>query len=63
MTWPDDAFAAALKIAKALESRNISYALGGAHAYGQYGIPRATNDVVEGGCLSRTVRSPNARTA
>jgi hypothetical protein len=32
-------------IARTLEARGISYALGGALAYGQYGIPRATNDV------------------
>lgn len=32
-------------IARAFDARGISYALGGALAYGQYGIPRATNDV------------------
>jgi len=45
MTAPADAFEAALLLADALEARGISYALGGALAYGQYGIPRATNDV------------------
>lgn len=32
-------------IAQALEQHAVPYALGGALAYGQYGIPRATNDV------------------
>lgn len=45
MTLPSDAFEAALAIADALEGHGVPYALGGAHAYGQYGIPRATNDV------------------
>jgi hypothetical protein len=45
MTPPEDAFGAGLQIADALESHGVSYALGGALAYGQYGIPRATNDV------------------
>ena len=45
MTRPADAFDAGLQIAEVLESRGVSYALGGALAYGQYGIPRATNDV------------------
>lgn len=45
MTLPGDAFEAGLIIAATLEARGISYALGGALAYGQYGIPRATNDV------------------
>jgi hypothetical protein len=40
-----DAFQAGLQIAAALERHGIPYALGGALAYGQYGIPRATNDV------------------
>jgi len=40
-----DAFEAGLRIAQALEREGVSYALGGALAYGQYGIPRATNDV------------------
>ena len=45
MTDPVDALEAGLSIAAALEQYGISYALGGALAYGQYGIPRATNDV------------------
>lgn len=40
-----DAFEAGLQIAAALEAHDIPHALGGALAYGQYGIPRATNDV------------------
>jgi hypothetical protein len=43
MTLAGDAFEAGLQIADALESHGV--ALGGALAYGQYGIPRATNDV------------------
>jgi len=42
---PSDAFEAGLQIAAALEQHGIPYAIGGALAYGQYGIPRATNDV------------------
>ncbi len=45
MTPPSDAFEAGLRIADALEAAGVPYALGGALAYGQYGIPRATNDV------------------
>jgi hypothetical protein len=45
MTVPSNAFEAGLLIAEAFEKRGIPYALGGALAYGQYGIPRATNDV------------------
>jgi hypothetical protein len=45
MTPPTDAFDAGVRIAGALEQHGVSYALGGALAYGQYGIPRATNDV------------------
>lgn len=45
MIPPTDAFEAGLRIAAALERAGVSYALGGALAYGQYGIPRATNDV------------------
>src|SRR5581483_7418408 len=45
VTAPADAFEAALAIARALDTAGIPYALGGALAYGQYGIPRATNDV------------------
>jgi len=45
MTEPSDALEAGVQIAGALERRGVPYALGGALAYGQYGIPRATNDV------------------
>lgn len=45
MTEPEDALSAGLLIASALEEAGVPYALGGALAYGQYGIPRATNDV------------------
>ncbi len=45
MNLPVDAFTAGLQIAAAFERHGIPYALGGALAYGQYGIPRATNDV------------------
>src|SRR5690606_33033347 len=41
-TTPGDAFEAGLAIADALQAAGIPYALGGALAYGQYGIPRAT---------------------
>ena len=44
-TPPSDSFEAALWIADGLERHGVAYAIGGAHAYGQYGIPRATNDV------------------
>ena len=42
---PEDVFEAALQIAAALQRAEVSYCLGGAIAYGQYGIPRATKDV------------------
>lgn len=45
MTPPSDALDAGLQVAAALERHGVPYALGGALAYGQYGIPRATNDV------------------
>lgn len=45
MTAPTDAFEAGIRIARALADHAVPYALGGALAYGQYGIPRATNDV------------------
>ncbi len=45
MTTPADAFEAGIQVAQALERHGVPYALGGALAYGQYGIPRATNDV------------------
>lgn len=42
---PDDPLTAALLLADALEKHRISYAIGGALAYGLWGIPRATIDV------------------
>jgi len=42
---PADALEAGVLVAQALQDHGIPYALGGALAYGQYGIPRATNDV------------------
>lgn len=45
MKVPGDAFEAGIHIAQALEQHGVPYAIGGALAYGQYGIPRATNDV------------------
>lgn len=45
MSIPADTFEAGVQIAEALERHGVPYALGGALAYGQYGIPRATNDV------------------
>ena len=45
MNAPTDALDAGLQVAAALERHGVPYALGGALAYGQYGIPRATNDV------------------
>jgi hypothetical protein len=45
MSTPTDAFEAGIQIAAALGRHKVPYALGGALAYGQYGIPRATNDV------------------
>lgn len=42
---PSDVFEAALALAEAFERHEVPYALGGALAYGQYGIPRATKDV------------------
>lgn len=42
---PTDAFEAGIRVARVLEDHGVPYALGGALAYGQYGIPRATNDV------------------
>ncbi len=35
----------AIALAEALEGRNVPYALGGALAYGIWGVPRATKDV------------------
>jgi hypothetical protein len=45
MTVPADAFELGIALARALERHGVDYALGGALAYGQYGIPRATNGV------------------
>lgn len=45
MSVPTDAFEAAVAIGRSLERHGVSYAIGGALAYGQYGVPRATNDV------------------
>jgi hypothetical protein len=42
---PDDALEGALQIARCFEAAQLPYAIGGALAYGQYGIPRATHDV------------------
>jgi hypothetical protein len=45
VTLPQDAFEAGILVARTFAAHRISYALGGALAYGQYGIPRATNDI------------------
>ena len=45
MSLPTDAFELGIALAQALEGHGVEYALGGALAYGQYGISRATNDV------------------
>lgn len=45
MTLPNDALEAGIRIGRAFETHAVPHALGGALAYGQYGIPRATNDV------------------
>ena len=42
---PADPLDAALAVARVFEARQIAYALGGALAYGLWGIPRATIDV------------------
>jgi len=42
---PADPLEAGLAIAQALESKNVPYAIGGALAYGLWGVPRATIDV------------------
>ena len=65
MSVPQDAFEAAMRIARSLAGRGISYAIGGALAYGQYGIPRATNDVdvnvfVEGDGLTPVIAALQA---
>lgn len=41
----DDAVAAAVRITRPLERRGVSYAIGGAIAYGFWAVPRATVDV------------------
>lgn len=40
-----DATEVGVLVARALERHSIPYALGGALAYGQFAVPRATNDV------------------
>jgi hypothetical protein len=45
MKSPGDPLEAGLAIARALEERGIKYAIGGALAYGLWGVPRATIDV------------------
>lgn len=42
---PEDPLAAGLELAAALDQAGIPYALGGALAYGLWGVPRATIDV------------------
>ncbi len=42
---PRDPLDAALQIAETFEARGISYALGGALAYGLWAVPRATVDI------------------
>jgi hypothetical protein len=42
---PSDPLDAALAVARAFDAGNISYAVGGALAYGVWGIPRATIDI------------------
>lgn len=42
---PSDPLEAGLLLARSLEQHGVSYALGGALAYGIWGIPRATLDV------------------
>lgn len=44
-TEPDDPLDAALQISGALESHEISHAIGGAIAYGLWAVPRATVDI------------------
>jgi hypothetical protein len=45
LSAPTDALDAALRVAEALEAAEVPYALGGALAYGLWGVPRATLDV------------------
>ena len=44
MSDPSDPFEAGLRLAAALQARGVSYALGGALAFGLWGVPRATID-------------------
>ncbi|MEQ1568384.1 MAG: hypothetical protein ABMA64_22300 [Myxococcota bacterium] len=45
MNEGNDAFVVAFTVADALESAGLPYAIGGAHAYNLYSVPRATKDV------------------
>jgi hypothetical protein len=45
MPDPGDPLEAALSIAQAFEEHDVSYAIGGALAYGLWGVPRATVDI------------------
>ncbi|HUT77810.1 MAG TPA: hypothetical protein VM285_09000 [Polyangia bacterium] len=45
MVDPGDPLEAGLSIARAFEAHGVPYALGGALAYGLWGVPRATVDV------------------
>lgn len=45
MQPPTDPLEAGLALGRALETHGVSYALGGALAYGLWGIPRATLDI------------------
>lgn len=42
---PEDAVAASVHVTRPLEAAGIGYAIGGAVAYGYWGVPRATVDV------------------
>lgn len=42
---PDDAVSASVHVTRPLETAGIPYAIGGAVAYGYWGVPRATVDV------------------
>ena len=44
-TPPDDAVSAAVRVTRPLEAQGLPYAIGGAVAYGYWGVPRATVDV------------------
>ena len=45
MQLPEDAVSASVRVTRPLEARGIPYAIGGAVAYGFWGVPRATVDV------------------